>query len=166
MTTTIDYQRHLDDSHARYTRAVAVLAHRLRRIADQIETGAGADVLDATTAPAHDVIAHQVNAAKVSSTVLGAVMSEHLTELFYAAHEADALRAEAKRAERAETEATLNAQGVTILVAPSAGSDGAIVVDVTTDFEPDASDGGPGLRVLLNDDTAYAGVPLDIPRST
>lgn len=48
--------------------------------------------------------------------------------------------------------------GVEVTIQESAGSDGAVVVIIDTDFEPDASDGGPGLRVLINDDPTYAGV--------
>lgn len=47
---------------------------------------------------------------------------------------------------------------VTVRVHYSAGSDRAVVVQIDTDFEPDASDGGPGLRILLNDSDAYIGV--------
>lgn len=47
---------------------------------------------------------------------------------------------------------------VTVAVTRSAGIDGAVVVFIDTDFEPDASDGGPGLRVLINDHDTYAGV--------
>lgn len=46
----------------------------------------------------------------------------------------------------------------TVLIARSAGSDGAWVVFVDTDFEPDGSDGGPGLRILVNNADAYVGV--------
>jgi hypothetical protein len=49
---------------------------------------------------------------------------------------------------------------VKIIVTRSDGTDGAIVVMVETDFEPDGSDGGPGLRVLINDDSAFVGVPF------
>lgn len=49
--------------------------------------------------------------------------------------------------------------GVTITLTESAGSDNAIVVFVDTTFAPDASDGGRGLRVLINDDDTYVGVP-------
>lgn len=51
-------------------------------------------------------------------------------------------------------------EGVTITVAPSGGVDGALVVFIDTGFEPDGSDGGPGLRVLINDDDTYVGVPF------
>jgi hypothetical protein len=46
-----------------------------------------------------------------------------------------------------------------VIVTTSDGDDGAILVLIDTDYEPDASDGGPGLRVLINDDPAYVGVP-------
>jgi hypothetical protein len=48
-------------------------------------------------------------------------------------------------------------KGVTVRVTDSAGVDGAVVVFIDTTFEPDASDGGPGLRVLINDEPAYEG---------
>lgn len=57
--------------------------------------------------------------------------------------------------------ATLTFGGVTITVSPSGGTDGALVIFVDTLFEPDGSDGGPGLRVLVNDDDAYIGVPFE-----
>lgn len=47
---------------------------------------------------------------------------------------------------------------LTTTVSRSAGNDGAIVVLLDTTFEPDGSDGGPGLRVRINDDLAYEGV--------
>jgi hypothetical protein len=50
---------------------------------------------------------------------------------------------------------------VTITVTRSAGDDRAMLVMIDTDFEPDGSDGGPGLRVLLNDDEAYVGKAYD-----
>jgi len=37
------------------------------------------------------------------------------------------------------------------------GLDGAWVVQIDTTFEPDGTDGGPGLRVYINDDDAYIG---------
>jgi hypothetical protein len=46
----------------------------------------------------------------------------------------------------------------TVTVTRSAGSDGAIVVFIDTETEPDGSDGGPGLRVLVNNETVYTGV--------
>lgn len=52
---------------------------------------------------------------------------------------------------------TAEAHGVRAHITPSAGSDGAVVVFVDTDFEPDGSD-GPGLRVLVNDEGVYTGV--------
>lgn len=45
--------------------------------------------------------------------------------------------------------------GVEVTVTRSAGTDGAVVVFVDTDFEPDASDGGPGLRIVVNDTDTY-----------
>jgi hypothetical protein len=50
-------------------------------------------------------------------------------------------------------------EGVMVTITRSEGEDNAIVVFVDTAFEPDGSDGGPGLRILLNDDDAYVGVP-------
>lgn len=47
---------------------------------------------------------------------------------------------------------------VEVSVTRSAGTDGAVVVFIDTTFEPGASDGGPGLRVLINDHDTYAGV--------
>ena len=49
--------------------------------------------------------------------------------------------------------------GVEVKVVRSAGEDGAVVVFIDTDFEPDASDAGPGLRVFVNDGDVYTGVP-------
>lgn len=50
---------------------------------------------------------------------------------------------------------------VTVTVTRSAGDDRAVTVHIDTTFEPDASDGGPGLRVLINDDEAYVGKAYD-----
>lgn len=58
-----------------------------------------------------------------------------------------------------ETSLTVDTAGVTVTITPSAGDDGAIVVFIDTTFEPDASDGGPGLRVRVNDDPVYEGKP-------
>lgn len=44
---------------------------------------------------------------------------------------------------------------VEVVVVPSAGSDGAVVVMIDTPWEPDGSDGGPGLRVVVNDGHAW-----------
>lgn len=51
----------------------------------------------------------------------------------------------------------LDGEGIDIVVTRSAGADGAVLVMISTAFEPDASDGGPGLRVLLNDEPIFAG---------
>ena len=59
---------------------------------------------------------------------------------------------------RADYFDTLPTLGVTVAVHRSGGSDGAVVVQIDTDFEPDASDGGPGLRVNVNDGDAWTGV--------
>lgn len=48
---------------------------------------------------------------------------------------------------------------VIVTVTESAGRDGAVVVFIDTLFEPGGGDGGPGLRVLINDDETYAGKP-------
>jgi hypothetical protein len=48
---------------------------------------------------------------------------------------------------------TTDAHGVQIAITP--GDDGVIVVYIDTEFEPDGSDGGPGLRVWINDDQVY-----------
>lgn len=53
--------------------------------------------------------------------------------------------------------------GTTVWIGPSDGADGAVLVMIDTEFEPDASDGGPGLRVLVNDDPVYEGKPY-IPK--
>ncbi len=54
---------------------------------------------------------------------------------------------------------TYESQGIKVTITQSAGEDGAMVVFVDTEFEPNASDGGPGLRVLINDHDTYIGVP-------
>ena len=51
---------------------------------------------------------------------------------------------------------------VEITVTRSAGDDRAVTVFIDTDFEPNGTDGGPGLRVLINDDEAYAGKAYDL----
>jgi len=50
---------------------------------------------------------------------------------------------------------------VRIAVTRSAGDDRAVTVFIDTQFEPNGSDGGPGLRVLVNDDEAYVGKAYD-----
>lgn len=57
------------------------------------------------------------------------------------------------------TEFIAEGLGVRVTITESAGNDNAIVVFVDTEFAPDASDGGRGLRVLINDDDGYIGVP-------
>lgn len=52
----------------------------------------------------------------------------------------------------------MTANGVKVTITTSAGNDGAVVVFIDTTFEPDGSDVGPGLRVLLNDDPVFEGV--------
>lgn len=52
-------------------------------------------------------------------------------------------------------------KGIEITLTRSAGKDGAFVVFVDTNFEPDGSDGGPGLRVLLNDGDIYNDVAYE-----
>lgn len=49
-----------------------------------------------------------------------------------------------------------------ISVTRSAGDDRAVVVFVDTDFEPDGSDGGPGLRILVNDNEGFVGKAYDL----
>ena len=51
---------------------------------------------------------------------------------------------------------------VTVTVTRSAGDDRAVIVFIDTEFEPDGSDGGPALRVLINDDEAYVGKAYDL----
>lgn len=53
------------------------------------------------------------------------------------------------------------AHGVRVSIHHSDGSDGAVVVQIDTEFEPDhhAGPDQPGLRILLNDGDAYVGVP-------
>lgn len=51
---------------------------------------------------------------------------------------------------------------VRIVVSRSAAADGAVLVFIDTTFEPNGSDGGPGLRVLINDDEAYVGIAHQI----
>jgi hypothetical protein len=46
---------------------------------------------------------------------------------------------------------------ITLTITRSAGRDGVVLVLIDTTFEPDAADGGPGLRVLVNDDSPWAG---------
>lgn len=46
---------------------------------------------------------------------------------------------------------------VKVTVTRSAGTDGAVLVMVDTGFQPDGSDGSPGLRVLVNDQPVFAG---------
>lgn len=50
---------------------------------------------------------------------------------------------------------------VTITVTRSGGKDGAVLIFVDTDFEPDGSDGSPGLRILLNDYDAWVGKAVE-----
>ena len=62
---------------------------------------------------------------------------------------------------RPENEALFVQDGFRIAVwtGRSDGTDGAFVVFVDTNFEPDGSDGGPGLRLSINDDDTYVGTP-------
>lgn len=51
-------------------------------------------------------------------------------------------------------------KAVEITVTRSAGTDGAVVVFIDTpNWEPNGTDGGPGLRVLINDYDTYVGIP-------
>lgn len=57
---------------------------------------------------------------------------------------------------------TYERHGVEVTIFKSDGADGAVVVAIDTPgFEPSGSDGGPGLRILLNDYDAYVGVPYE-----
>jgi hypothetical protein len=47
---------------------------------------------------------------------------------------------------------------VVVTVTRSAGLDGAVLVMIDTTFDPAGADRGPGLRVLVNDHPAWAGV--------
>jgi hypothetical protein len=47
---------------------------------------------------------------------------------------------------------------VVVTVTRSAGLDGAVLVMIDTTFDPAGADHGPGLRVLVNDHPAWAGV--------
>jgi hypothetical protein len=49
--------------------------------------------------------------------------------------------------------------GVRVSIMDSPGDDGAMVVYIDTDFEPNGSDGS-GLRVYINDDITYEGVSV------
>jgi hypothetical protein len=61
------------------------------------------------------------------------------------------------------TETCAEALGVAVNITTSAGSDGAVLVILDTDFEPDGSDGGPGLRVMVNDGDGFVGVAFAPP---
>jgi hypothetical protein len=41
--------------------------------------------------------------------------------------------------------------GIRVTVTRSSGDDGAVLVMIDTTFEPNGNDGGPGLRILIND---------------
>ena len=58
----------------------------------------------------------------------------------------------------AANEASVKFNGVQVTVTESDGTDGAIIIFIDTVFEPDGSDGGAGLRVMLNDGDIYIGV--------
>lgn len=57
---------------------------------------------------------------------------------------------------------TMSHLGVTVEIHPSAGSDGAVVVQIDTAewLEGDGMN-GPKIRVLVNDGDAYVGVPYE-----
>lgn len=57
-------------------------------------------------------------------------------------------------------EITFEAHGLSLTVTKSAGADGAVLVMVDTETEPDGSDGGPGLRVQVNDGSVFEGKPF------
>lgn len=50
---------------------------------------------------------------------------------------------------------------ITITVTRSAGADGAIVIFIDTTFEPNASDGSPGLRVCVGEGVVFDGKPRE-----
>jgi hypothetical protein len=54
------------------------------------------------------------------------------------------------------------ASDLEVIITRSAGDDRAVLVFIDTVFEPDGSDGGPGLRVLVNDDEGFVGKPYDM----
>lgn len=56
-------------------------------------------------------------------------------------------------------ETVAEALDVAVNITTSAGADGAVLVILDTTFEPDGSDGGPGLRVMVNDGDGFIGVP-------
>lgn len=58
-------------------------------------------------------------------------------------------------------EARVDLDGCEVIITRSAGTDNAFVVFIDTDFEPGASDGGPGLRVRVNDHPVYVGVAYE-----
>ena len=58
-----------------------------------------------------------------------------------------------------EFEHVIDAGGVTITLTTSAGTDGAVVVFIDTEGEPDGSNGWRGLRVMVNDGAVFVGVP-------
>ena len=55
---------------------------------------------------------------------------------------------------------TLEWNGVTVTIGTSSGRDGAALVIIDTEGEPDGSDGSKGLRVDVNDGQVFEGVPL------
>jgi hypothetical protein len=78
--------------------------------------------------------------------------------------EAEELRRYLNRRAGRRSANTADPDGVDLklTVTRSAGLDDAVLVLVDTGFEPDASDGGPGLRVLVNDFDAYEGVSYQL----
>ena len=63
--------------------------------------------------------------------------------------------------EQIEREQAIRRFPPTVTISRTAGADGAWIVQIDTGFEPDGSDEGPGLRVFINDDDTYVGVPFD-----
>ena len=53
---------------------------------------------------------------------------------------------------------------IIVTVTNSDGTDKALVMFIDTTFEPDGSDGSPGLRIILNDGDVYTGVPFEDER--
>lgn len=54
---------------------------------------------------------------------------------------------------------TLTCGETTIAIGQSGGDDKATVIYIDTQYEPDGSDGGTGLRIFLNDNDTFIGVP-------
>lgn len=102
-----------------------------------------------------------VNSYTVESSdyaAMDANLDDTLTAVEYVVADANAIVSAHQR-----DTAPTSLHGVAASIHRSGGADNAVVVQVDTDFEPDGSDGGPGLRVLINDDDAYIGTPYQPP---